>query len=202
MSYKPNDHYARKAKEENFVARSVYKLEEIDQRFRIISSDDYVLDLGASPGSWMQYTSRKIGPKGKVLGIDLKFININYPNTICVKGDMNDLKMEDLMTKYNIEKPFDVVLSDMAPNTTGNKFVDQCRSYDLCVIALNTAHKFLKPNGNFVCKLFEGEDTMVFRDELKKQFKEVSILRPKSTQSSSKELFLIAKGFKVDIKGS
>jgi 23S rRNA (uridine2552-2'-O)-methyltransferase len=197
MSYKPNDHYARKAKDENFVARSVYKLEEIDQRFRIINSDDYVLDLGASPGSWMQYTSRKIGAKGKVLGIDLKFININYPNTICVKGDMNDLKMEDLMTKYAIEKPFDVVLSDMAPNTTGNKFVDQCRSYDLCVIALNTAQKFLKPNGNFVCKLFEGEDTMVFRDELKKLFKEVSILRPKSTQSSSKELFLIAKGFKA-----
>lgn len=195
MSYKPNDHYARKAKDENFVARSVYKLEEIDQRFKIINSDDYVLDLGASPGSWMQYTSRKIGPKGKVLGIDLKFININYPNTICVKGDMNDLKMEDLMSKYSIDKPFDVVLSDMAPNTTGNKFVDQCRSYDLCVIALNTAMKFLKPNGNFVCKLFEGEDTMIFRDELKKLFKEVSILRPKSTQSSSKELFLIAKGF-------
>ncbi len=195
MSYKPNDHFARKAKDENFVARSVYKLEEIDVRFRIISSDDFVLDLGASPGSWMQYSSRKVGPRGKVLGIDLKHINVNYPNTICVKGDMNELKMEELITKYNIAKPFDVVLSDMAPNTTGSKFVDQCRSLDLCVIALETAHKFLKPNGNFVCKQFEGEDTKGFCDDLKKCFKEVSILRPKSTQSSSKELFLIAKGY-------
>ena len=197
MPYKPNDHYARKAKDESYNARSVYKLEEIDQRFRIINSNDYILDLGASPGSWMQYASRKVGGNGKVLGIDLKPINVNYHNCICVIGDMNELKMDDLISKYKIEKPFDVVLSDMAPNTTGNKFVDQCRSYDLCVIAFNTAQKFLKPNGNFVCKIFEGEDTMPFRDELKKHFKEVNILRPKSTQSSSKEMFLIAKGFKV-----
>src|ERR1039457_461076 len=129
MSYKPNDHYARKAKDENFVARSVYKLEEIDQRFRIISSDDYVLDLGASPGSWMQYTSKKIGEKGKVLGIDLKPITVNLSNAITVQGDMNDFKMEELLIKYNLSKPFDAVVSDMAPNTTGNKFVDQCRSY-------------------------------------------------------------------------
>jgi len=195
MSYKPNDHYARKAKEENFVARSVYKLEEIDSKFRIIKSDDYVLDLGASPGSWMQYASNKVGGKGTVLGIDLKPININYHNTICVQGDMNDLNMEELLTKYKINRPFDAVISDMAPNTSGNKFVDQCRSYDLCVIAFNTAQKFLKPNGNFVCKIFDGEDAMPFRDELKKHFKEVSILRPKSVQSSSKEMFLIAKGF-------
>jgi len=195
VSYKPNDHYAQKAKKENFAARSIYKLEEIDQRYRLINSGDYVLDLGASPGSWMQYTSKKVGEKGKVLGIDLKPITVNLPNAIKVQGDMNDLNMEELVAKYKIERPFDAVVSDMAPNTTGNKFVDQCRSYDLCVIALNTAHKFLKPNGNFVCKIFEGEDAMPFRDELKKQFKEVNILRPKSVQSSSKEMFMIAKGF-------
>lgn len=199
MSYKPNDHYARKAKEENFVARSVYKLEEIDNKFRIIKSDDYVLDLGASPGSWMQYASNKVGGKGIVLGIDLKPINIKYHNTICVQGDMNEMNMEELLSKYKINRPFDAVISDMAPNTSGNKFVDQCRSYDLCVIAFNTAQNFLKPNGNFVCKIFDGEDAMPFRDELKKHFKEVNILRPKSVQSSSKEMFLIAKGFNKDM---
>ena len=188
MPYKPNDHYARKAKNENFVARSIYKLEEIDQRYRIINNNDYVLDLGASPGSWMQYTSKKIGEKGKVLGIDLKPITARSSNAMCVLGDMNDLKMEELFAKYNLNKPFDAVVSDMAPNTTGNKFVDQCRSYDLCVIALNTAQKFLKLNGNFVCKIFDGEDAMPFRDELKRHFREVQILRPKSVQSSSKEM--------------
>ena len=196
MPYKPNDHYAQKAKNENFVARSVYKLEEIDQRYRIINNGDYVLDLGASPGSWMQYTSKKIGERGKVLGIDLKPITVNFSNAISVVGDMNDLNMEELISKYKIEKQFDTVVSDMAPNTTGNKFVDQCRSYDLCVIALNTAKKFLKQNGNFVCKIFDGEDAMPFRDELKTLFKDVQILRPKSVQSSSKEMFMIAKGFK------
>ncbi|MEI6817534.1 MAG: RlmE family RNA methyltransferase [Bacteroidota bacterium] len=195
MSYKPNDHYARKAKEENFLARSVYKLEEIDQRFKIIFSDNYILDLGASPGSWTQYSSRKVGANGRVLSIDLKAINVNYHNTVCVQGDINDLKVEDLITKYKIDRPFDAVISDMAPNTTGSKFVDQCRSYDLCVVAFDNAQRFLKPTGNFICKIFEGEDAMPFRDELKKHFKEVHILRPKSTQSSSKEIFLIAKGF-------
>ncbi len=195
MSYKPNDHYARKAKDENFLARSVYKLEEIDQRFKIIFSDNYILDLGASPGSWTQYSSRKVGANGRVLSIDLKAINVNYHNTVCVQGDINDLKVEDLITKYKIDRPFDAVISDMAPNTTGSKFVDQCRSYDLCVVAFDNAQRFLKPTGNFICKIFEGEDAMPFRDELKKHFKEVHILRPKSTQSSSKEIFLIAKGF-------
>jgi 23S rRNA (uridine2552-2'-O)-methyltransferase len=201
MPYKPNDHYARKAKNENFVARSIYKLEEIDQRYRVINSNDYVLDLGASPGSWMQYASKKVGEKGKVLGIDLKPISLNLPNAICVQGDMNELNLDELFSKYKIEKPFDVVISDMAPNTTGNKFVDQCRSYDLCVIALSSAKKFLKSNGNFVCKIFEGEDAMSFRDELKSLFNEVNILRPKSVQSSSKEMFMIAKGKKTGIGG-
>jgi 23S rRNA (uridine2552-2'-O)-methyltransferase len=146
----------------------------------------------------MQYTSKKIGERGKVLGIDLKTIALNLPNAICVQGDMNELNMDELISKYKIEKPFNIVVSDMAPNTTGNKFVDQCRSYDLCVIALNTAKKFLKSNGNFVCKIFEGEDAMPFRDDLKSLFKEVHILRPKSVQSSSKEMFMIAKGYATD----
>src|SRR4051812_35910653 len=164
MAYKPNDHYARKAKKENFVARSIYKLEEIDQRYHLLHSGDYVLDLGASPGSWMQYTSKRVGEKGKVLGIDLKPITINLQNGINVIGDMNELDVQQLVTKYSVDRPFDAVVSDMAPNTTGNRFVDQCRSYDLCVIALNTAQKFLRPNGNFVCKIFDGEDAMPFRD--------------------------------------
>ena len=195
MPYKPNDHYARKAKQENFAARSIYKLEEIDNRYKIIHAGDYVMDLGASPGSWAQYASKKIGEKGKILGIDLKPVTVSLPNAVFIVADLNELNDDVIhqFIKSSNQQLFDCVISDMAPNTTGNKFVDQARSYDLCVLALETAKKFLKPNGNFVCKMFEGEDTMLFRDELKKHFTEVHILRPKSTQSSSKEMFLIGR---------
>jgi 23S rRNA (uridine2552-2'-O)-methyltransferase len=208
MSYKPNDHYARKAKQENFAARSVYKLEEIDQRFKVIHSGDYVLDLGASPGSWSQYASKKTGEKGRILGVDLKPVTVKLPNAVFIVADLNELDMEEVLKKHaaffnfpattiqpfnnsNNQLLFNCVISDMAPNTTGNKFVDQARSFHLCMQALATANKFLKPNGNFVCKIFEGEDAMTFRDELKKHFNEVHLLRPKSTQSSSKEMFMV-----------
>ncbi|MCX6292113.1 MAG: RlmE family RNA methyltransferase [Bacteroidetes bacterium] len=195
MSYKPNDYYAQKAQKENFAARSIYKLEEIDQRFKILASGDSVLDLGASPGSWSQYASKKAGPKGKILGVDLKAVTVHLPNAVFIQCDINDLNLEDLLTKYDFKGKFDAVISDMAPNTTGNKLVDQSRSYDLCMMALETAKKFLKPNGNFVCKIFESSDAMIFRDEMKQLFGEVKILRPKGTQSSSKEMFMIGLKF-------
>lgn len=192
--YKPNDHYARKAKQENFAARSIYKLAEIDQKYKVIHAGDHVLDLGASPGSWSQYVSKKAGEKGKILGVDLKPVTVMAANAVFIVADINELDVEVLIKKYNFNHLFDAVISDMAPNTTGNKFVDQIRSYDLCVLALETAKKFLKPKGNFVCKIFDGEDAMAFRDQLKENFSEVHILRPKSVQSSSKEMFMIALG--------
>src|ERR1041384_1904727 len=195
MPYKLNDHFARKARKENFVARSIYKLEEIDQRYKLIHAGDTVLDLGASPGSWSQYASKKAGEKGRVLGIDLKPVTIQLKNAVFIRADMNDLNVEELITKYHFNNLFDAVISDIAPNTTGNKFVDQMASYDLCVLAFETAKKFLKPKGNFVCKIFEGEDTMAFRDELKKKFDVVHIHRPKSTQTSSKKIFLVGLKF-------
>lgn len=195
MPYKPNDHYARKAKKENFVARSVYKLDEIDKKFRVVKEGDYVLDLGASPGSWSQFVSGRIGPKGKLLGVDLKPVTVKLSNGIFIQADINDLDVKELMEKYGIEKKFDAVISDMAPNTSGNKFVDQARSYDLCMMAYENAKKFLCDGGTFICKIFDGEDAMTLRDELKRNFSEVHILRPKSVQSSSKEMFFIAKFF-------
>lgn len=196
MAYQPNDHYARKAKKENFAARSIYKLEEIDQKYHIINYGDYVLDLGASPGSWSQYVSKKIGDKGKLLGIDLKPVTVKLPNAVFVEADINELKVEEVLEKYQFKRMFDAVISDMAPNTSGNKFVDQTRSYDLCIMALSNAEKFLTTGGHFVCKIFDGEDAMPFRDQLKTLFEQVFILRPKSVQSSSKEMFMIAKKFK------
>ncbi len=196
MAYSPNDFYARKAKKENFVARSIYKLEEIDSKHHLFARNDFVLDLGASPGSWTQYASRKIGTEGKVFGIDLKPSEIKLANAIFVQGDINDIKFETLFEKYALTKKFNVVMSDMAPNTTSNRFTDQARSYDLCIMALETAKQFLVSGGNFVCKIFDGEDAMSFRDSVKESFKEVYIVRPKSTRDSSKEIFVVGKKFK------
>lgn len=206
MAYKPNDHYAQKARKENFAARSIYKLEEIDNKFKVLHPGDYVMDLGASPGSWSQYAARKIGEKGKILGIDLKPVTIKLSNAVFITGDINEIDFSSILLKNNFnsitqtpqstnQPIFDSIISDMAPNTTGNKFTDQARSYDLCILALETAKKYLKSNGNFVCKIFDGPDAMLFRDDLKKYFNEVHILRPKSTQSSSKEMFMIGKRF-------
>lgn len=196
MSYKVNDHFAKKAKKEQYVARSVYKLQEIDQKYRLIRKGDYVLDLGASPGSWSQYACKLIGDNGRLLGIDLKKVFLDIPNAVFIKGDMLTLDPGPVLQEKGFNRPFDVVISDMAPDTTNNRFTDQMRSLELCESAFTTAQKFLKNGGNFVCKIFDSGDAMGFRDELKKQFKSVKLFRPKSVQQSSKEFFMIGMGFK------
>ena len=138
---------------------------------------------------------KKIGEGGKVFGIDLKPAEIKLPNAVFVQGDINDLNFEMLFEKYGLKQKFNVVMSDMAPNTTSNRFTDQARSYDLSMTALATAKKFLAARGNFICKIFDGEDAMSFRDSVKECFAEVFILRPKSTRDSSKEIFVTGKNF-------
>lgn len=195
MAYNPKDYYFQKAKKENYAARSVFKLEEIEQRFRIFKPGMKVLDLGAAPGSWAQYASKKVGPKGQVLGIDLQPIKITLPNALFVTADMKSLDLPQKMTELGISPPFDMVLSDMAPKTTGIKITDQVRSLELCELALETAQRYLKPHGHFVCKLFHSDDFDEFRAKLKTLFKEIQILRPKSTRKESKEVFLIGINF-------
>ncbi len=196
MAYKPNDHFAKKAKKEHYVARSVYKLQEIDKRYRVIHSGDQVLDLGASPGSWSQYASEKIGENGRLLGMDLKKVFLSLPNAVFMKGDILELDFGPALELHGFTNPFDVIVSDMAPDTTSSRFTDQMKSLELCEMALETAHRLLKPGGNFVCKIFDSGDAMTFRDELKKCFNTVQLLRPKSVQQSSKEFFMIGLGYK------
>src|SRR4051812_10245989 len=119
MNYNPKDHYFKKAKDQNFAARSVFKLEEIDQKLKIIHPHNKILDLGASPGSWSQYCSKKIGPKGRILGVDLTEIQIKLPNAEFIQADLRDLNLEQIFKERGYNEPFDVVLSDMAPKTTG-----------------------------------------------------------------------------------
>ena len=195
MAYNPKDYYFKKAKEENYAARSVFKLQEIDQRFRILKPGFQVLDLGAAPGSWSQLSSEKVGLAGRVLGIDIQPIKLTLQNAVFITADMRQLDLAEVMAKHGITPPFDVVLSDMAPKTTGIRITDQVRSVELCELALETAERFLKPGGSFVCKLFHSEEFEDFRALLKSKFKKLEIIRPKSTRKESKEIFFVAQQF-------
>lgn len=194
MSYNRKDYYFKQAKKKNFAARSVFKLEEIDERFHLFKQGYKVLDLGAAPGSWSQYAAEKVGPQGKVIGIDLQNIGLTLSNALFVQADMREMTPEafqNLLSEHEVSLPFDLVLSDMAPKTTGVRITDQARSAELCELALEMAMKYLRPRGHFVCKLFHGEDFGAFRSKLIDRFGRVEVLRPQSTRKESKEIFLI-----------
>ncbi len=191
MAYNPRDYYFKKAKEEHFAARSVFKLEEIDQRFKIFRQNQQILDLGAAPGSWSQYASIKAGPKGRILAIDLQKIKITLPNALFIQADLRDLNLDETVTNSGIKPPFQVVMSDMAPKTTGIRVTDQARSIELCELALSIANRFLQPGGSFIAKLFHSDEFEGYRKTLRTQFKRVEVLRPKSTRKESKEVFFV-----------
>jgi 23S rRNA (uridine2552-2'-O)-methyltransferase len=196
MTFKVKDHFFHKAKKENFLARSVYKLEEIDERFKILKKDDQVIDLGYHPGSWIQYTAEKIGVNGMVIGADVREINTKLTGVKNVRLFQRDVLTIETMEELGVSEQFDVVLSDMAPNTTGVQSVDQARSLNLVEMVFFLLPKFLKPGGNVVVKVFESNDAQVFLKEQKKHFSEFHYLRPKSTRSVSKEYFVIGKNFR------
>jgi 23S rRNA (uridine2552-2'-O)-methyltransferase len=186
--YARADHFTVEAKKQGYPARSVFKLEEIDRRIRLLKPGMHVLDLGAAPGSWMLYTSQKIGKNGKLLAVDLSEISIPVPaNTTFVQGDALSLENEAL----SMYGPYDLVLSDMAPKTTGNRLGDQTRSFELFMRALAVAEKLLKPGGGFVGKIFMGEDFADAKKEVKRVFEEERAFKPEGTRSSSYELFLV-----------
>ena len=195
MAYNLKDYYFHKAKQENFAARSVFKLEEIDRRYRILRPGNKVLDLGAAPGSWSQYVSKVVGKTGRVLGIDLQPIKITLPNALFLVEDMRSADLEKIFADHGIAPPFDLVISDMAPRTSGVREQDQQRSLELCRLALETAERFLKPGGHFVCKFFHSNEFESLRLDLRKRFERVDSLRPKSTRKESKEIFLIGQRY-------
>jgi 23S rRNA (uridine2552-2'-O)-methyltransferase len=187
--YKGPDTNTMRAKRDGYPARSVYKLEEIDRRVRLFRPGMSVLDLGASPGSWSLYALEKIGKGGKLLAVDLKPLEtVLPPSGTFLLGDARET--EALSTSA----PYDVVLSDMAPNTSGNRMADQARSFALFMFALGVAAKHAKEGGAFVGKIFMGEDFTLARTELKKHFATERIIRPEGTRSVSYEIFLVGQG--------
>lgn len=188
------DHYFHKAKREGFAARSIYKLEEIDRKHRILRKGQRVLDLGCAPGSWLQYAAGVIGPTGRLFGIDLKPVQVGLPPHVTVmQGDAFHTPVETMLGEG---QRFDVVLSDMAPSTIGNPFTDHVRSVELCERVLAVADASLKVGGTVVCKSFEGEDTPKLAAAFRIRFSELKRLKPKGTRTESVELFFIGLGFK------
>lgn len=192
MAYNKKDHYHRKAKEEGFLARSAYKLQEIQKKFKLLKSGAKVLDLGCAPGAWVQVALPLVGPKGLVVGIDLENVLLKDPQFRFIHGDAFRLNPENLP-----EAPFDVVLSDMAPKTSGIRARDQALSAELCLHALQVALAHLRKDGALVVKLFEGEDAEKVRKEIQAHFSQLKFFRPDSTRSASKEIYLIATGKKA-----
>jgi len=188
------DHYSRKAKKERFPSRSVYKLKEIQVKFNLIKKGDAILDLGCFPGSWLLYSADIAGSKGRVTGIDLKPAAINLPHHVRVyTGDI--CAIDDRLLK-SMGKGYNVVLSDVAPATTGNKTADAARSFHLCRAALSIAQQVLIQNGSFVCKIFQGEDAKQFSDSVKVCFNKYKIFKPQSSRKASREIYVIGSGKK------
>lgn len=190
------DHFFLKAKQENYPARSVYKLKELDNKFKLFRRGMKVLDLGAAPGSWSLAASERVGSQGVVLACDIQSTETAFPaNVTFMQEDVfqRSAAFEEALRKRG---PFDVVISDMAPRTTGTKFTDQARSLELCLEALAVAQAWLAPGGAFVVKIFMGPDIQELLAPMRKSFTAVKSFKPKSSRAESKETFFVGTGFK------
>lgn len=188
------DHYTDRAKKEGFPARSVYKLSEMQEKWRFLKPGQRVLDLGCAPGSWLLYAAKIVGPKGKVVGVDKTPVALEKSGpAVALEGDVLDLEGAWVREAGGA---FDVVLSDMAPATTGNKATDTARSMALAEAALAVADRVLSPGGYFVCKVFEGADLPGFVESVKARFDRHKRFVPQSSRKASKEIFIIGMGKK------
>ena len=187
------DTYVRQSKVDGYRARSAYKLIEIDEKFKIFKGGMSVVDIGAAPGSWSQYVAKVI-KSGKIISIDLKEME-NIENTLQIKGDFTSIETQNQIKEYLKKKP-DVVISDMAVNTTGIKYIDSIQTGELCKEAMIFSKDVISENGFFISKIFMGSPFNEIVALGKKIFKEVKVFKPKSSRKDSKESFIICKNLR------
>lgn len=195
------DAWYKKAKREGYRSRASYKLLQLDERFGLFREGDRVVDLGAAPGGWSQVAADLVGPTGSVVGIDLDPIAPLAPHEVedpppvtFLRGDMT--RPEALARVMEAAGgQADVVVSDMSPNISGQYSIDHARSIHLCEMALGAAERILRRGGAFVCKMFEGEDTKRFLDDVRRRFAEVKVTSPEASRDSSSEVYVVARGF-------
>jgi 23S rRNA (uridine2552-2'-O)-methyltransferase len=189
-----HDFYYRKAKQLNYRSRASFKLHQINERFAIFRPGMSVVDLGAAPGGWLQIAKERVGPQGKVVGVDLQHI-APLEGVSTIKGDMTKQETVDELMAL-LDGKADVVISDMSPNISGNYSIDQARSVDLCTHALDFARQTLRPGGSLVMKIFEGDMINEFLVGVRRSFASVRLHSPKASRSSSSEIYIVAKGFR------
>ena len=187
------DTYVRQSKVDGYRARSAYKLKEIDEKFRIFKGGMSVVDIGAAPGSWSQYVA-KVVKSGKIISIDLKEME-NIENTLQIQGDFTSVDTQNQIKEYLKKKP-DVVMSDMAVNTTGIKNIDSIQTGELCKEAMVFSKDVISEKGFFISKIFMGSTFNEIVALGKKIFKEVKVFKPKSSRKDSKESFIICKNLR------
>ncbi len=187
------DYYYRKAKQLDYRSRASFKLIQIDERFSLIREGMTVVDLGAAPGGWLQVAAERVGPKGKVVGVDLQPIE-SLEGVLTIKGDIRkDEVREELLAMTGGR--VDLVMSDMSPNISGNYSMDHARSIELCEMALAFALRTLSPGGSLVFKMFEGDLSRELVAQVQEHFATVKRYSPQASRSSSSEIYVIAKGF-------
>ncbi len=188
------DEYYNKAKQQGYRSRSAYKLIQIDEQVGLLAPGDPVPDLGAAPGGWLQVSAETVGEAGRVIGVDFQRIDpIEKGDVETIRGDMTDEKTQERIRDLAPEH-VDVVLSDMAPNMTGEYDLDHARSVHLARTAFEVAREFLESGGNFVVKVFEGRDLDDFVEDVEPEFDKVSIVRPAASRDSSSEVFVVGLG--------
>ncbi len=189
-SYEKPDFWSKKAFSEGYPARSVYKLAEIDEKFGFIKNGDFVLDLGAAPGSWTVFLLKKLGGTGKVVSCDLNELSksVRAENLTFIQGDLTD---GAVVEKIRAQGPFSLVVCDAAPSTTGNRVVDTARSSALVKMAVWYAQELLKEGGNFAVKIFQNGDQQAILKSMREIFEEARGFKPKACRSESFETYLI-----------
>jgi 23S rRNA (uridine2552-2'-O)-methyltransferase len=190
------DHYVLEAKKLGYRSRACFKLIEIQEKDRLVKEGMYVLDLGAAPGGWSQLAVQWVGNEGKVIASDI--LPMDYlPGVDFIQGDFNSDEVYEQLCESLEGQKIDLVISDMAPNISGNAVVDQYQAMNLCELALAFAEAHLKPEGSFLIKVFQGKGQQEFEQLLKKSFSKVLIRKPKSSRARSKEVYYLAHGLSV-----
>ena len=190
-----NEPYVKMAQKDGYRSRASYKLLEIQEKDRILRPGNTVIDLGAAPGGWSQVTSRVLGDKGRLIASDILEMD-SIPDVTFIQGDFTEESVLAQILEAVGNHPVDLVISDMAPNMSGVKLADQARAMYLCELALDLAGQVLRPGGDFLIKIFQGEGFDVYHKQVRTMFDKVQMRKPLSSRDRSREQYLLARGFR------
>ena len=190
------DPYVQMARREGWRSRAVYKLQQIDQKERLLRPDMVCVDIGAAPGSWSQYVTQKLKGRARIVAVDLLPMD-SLPDVEFIQGDFEDDEVLQAMLTAIGEDGADLVISDIAPNISGNRAVDQPRSMNLAELAMDLARRVLKPKGSFICKVFQGEGFDAFVLDARRSFERVRVMKPKASRAGSREVYLVARNYRL-----